>query len=222
MTLEYEQLILTGNNENILESKHKFHVSHFVILWKPHTNCASTVVWQLPNDPNYRETDNDRYVVFHFHFEHLQNHGGLMLPGIYAVVAFHAQRYNTGHYPRIDGRDHGDNRRAHIMNCNTGSDANENTLYWYPGDLPNSAVTGLPAWAQIMTRFGNYLFSQDLVTEQTFVGPTRGQLTTISEPNCPSRLYFNWGGYRQSRQFTPNSDQGQPGTDPNPNEDDGV
>lgn len=71
------------------------------------------------------------------------------------------------------------------MRCNTGDAANEHTIYWYPGDLPNSAAEGLPLWTRMMTRFGNYLFDQDLVTEQTFTGATRGQLTTTRESEDP-------------------------------------
>ncbi|GIJ91973.1 hypothetical protein Asppvi_010948 [Aspergillus pseudoviridinutans] len=203
MTLVYEQLINTNAGENILE-----------------------IVWEVPDD-SYRETAADRWVVFHFHFEHLANRGGVNRPGIYAIVAFHAQQYaNSNRYSRVDGNGHNtDNRRAHILQCNTGSQATANTIYWYPGDLPNSATSNLPVWAQVLTRFGNYLFDEDLVTEETFTGAQRGQLTTFTHETdpCSSRRYFDWGGYRQSRQFTPNGNaQGQPSTEDSQDDNDEV
>ncbi|KAK2760327.1 hypothetical protein FQN54_002395 [Arachnomyces sp. PD_36] len=136
-----------------------------------------------------------------------------MRPGIYAIVAFHGQEYGPGRRPPVDGNDHtGENRRARIMRCNTGDDSTESTICWYPGNLPNDAVAEFPLWARTLTRFGNYLFDEDLATEQTFAGNTRGQLQAVRDPSdpCP-RLYFEWGGYTWSRQFTPDGGTtGQP------------
>lgn len=55
-------------------------------------------------------------------------------------------------------------------------------------------------------RFANYLHEEDLVTEQTFTGAQRGQLTRYrdEEDPCSTRWYFTWGRYRQSRPFNPN------------------
>lgn len=111
------------------------------------------------------------------------------------------------------------------MECNTGSEANQHTIYWYPGDLPNSASAGLPQWAQAITRFGNYLYDEDLITEETFTGAQRGQLTTYTIPNdpCPGRHYVDWGTYHQSRQFTPNGNaRGQWETQDTQNDNDEV
>lgn len=51
------------------------------------------VVWRLPDGPEYRETNSDEYAVFHFHFDHIMDRGGVFRAGIYAVVAFHGQEY---------------------------------------------------------------------------------------------------------------------------------
>lgn len=76
----------------------------------------------------------------------------------------------------------------------------------------------------MLTRFGSYLFDEDLVTEQTFTGSTRGQLRTVTDPNdlCPL-LYFEWNGYTQSRQFAPGGGTtGQPNNQNHQQDNDGV
>lgn len=81
-------------------------------------------------------------------------------------------------------------------------------------------------WARLMTRFANYMVARGILTVDTYVGPTRGQLQLNAPDNCGYRT-FNWGRYRQSDQFQPgNPGQGpsnQPSTDPSPEaDDDGV
>ncbi|KAL5363196.1 putative class V chitinase [Aspergillus floccosus] len=180
LTLEYEQLIYTNGGEQILE-----------------------IVWQLPsNSPGYQEIEQDNYVVFHFHFEHLINDNGVWRPGIYAIVAFHGQQYQDRPRGRVDGNNNdGDNRRAHILNCNTGNQATAETYYWYPG--AEEEVDSLEG--ETVQRFGNFLFQQDLITVDTFTSAQRGQLGTVpgDDPDCPGRWYFEWNGYSYSRQFLP-------------------
>ena len=126
---------------------------------------------------------------------------GAQLPRIYAVVAFHGQAYSGGTYPWVDGNDaSGRNHCACVMNCNTGSDSMPETMFWYPGQFTNQEVANLPPWVQIMTEFVNYLIAQGLLTMDTFMEQTQGQLG-LSNPDACSRQYFNWGTYRSSRQF---------------------
>ncbi|RHZ63005.1 hypothetical protein CDV55_105498 [Aspergillus turcosus] len=187
MTLLYEQLILTNRDEQILE-----------------------IVWEIPNE-SYQEFPDDRWVVFHFHFDHLRNRNGINRPGIYAVNAFHAQQYIDDYaYARVDGNTNtGRSQRAHILNCDEQAVSDPMYVYWYPGDLANSETSNLPLWAAQLTRLGNYLYDLDLVTEATFTAADRGQLNTEDGERdaCPV-LFFNWGGYQQSRQFGPNGPTG--------------
>ena len=205
-------------------------------------------MWNLPPgngpggiDPNYQDhnpadaTSNpDRYVLFHFHTEHIAPRRGLNLPGIYAVVAFHGQDYapqTSSAPPRVDGNnDDGRNRRARVMNCNTGIRSVPETLFWYPGEFTNAEAATLEPWAQVMTAFANYLFSEDILTTATFTDVARGQLglTAPDAENC-NRRYFDWGRYRQSRQFGPDGPppRGQPPSQPsedggNQQDDDGI
>lgn len=160
-------------------------------------------MWQLPNGDAYRESNRDNYAVFHFHFDHLMERDGVLRAGIYAIVAFHGQAYTTSNrYPRVDGNDNqGDNRRAHVLNCNTGDQATENTHYFYPGAGRESDYDN--EHHRIIWRFANYLHQEDLATDETFTGGRRGQLTRYRDDDCPTRWYFDWGRYRQSRPFTP-------------------
>ncbi|KAJ5770968.1 uncharacterized protein N7511_003019 [Penicillium nucicola] len=170
------------------------------------------VVWRLPNGPEYRESDSDEYGVFHFHFDHIMQRNGEFRVGIYAIVAFHGQDYvEQNRYPRVDGNDNqGENRRSHVLNCNTGNDVTDQTHYFYPGDGAESDY-GDNEHHRAIWRFANYLQQEDLVTEQTFTGAQRGQLTRYRDPQdeCPTRWYFDWGGYRQGRPFTPEYALGQ-------------
>ncbi|KDR82337.1 hypothetical protein GALMADRAFT_237588 [Galerina marginata CBS 339.88] len=216
MRIEYEQVILaTQGTETILE-----------------------VVWNLPVgngpggiDPNYQDenpgdaqTNPDRYVVFHFHTDHITVREGVQRPGIHAVVAFHGQDFGGGGRPRIDGNDSGGrNRRARVLNCgNNGGD-----LFWYPGEFTPQDAANFGEWAQLMTRFGNYMVAQGILTVDTYTGSTRGQLQLNAVDECGYQR-FNWGTWSQSRQFQPGSpgqgpSTGGPSTDRGPElDDDGV
>lgn len=196
-------------------------------------------MWNLPPgngpggiNPNYQDhnpedgqANPDRYVIFHFHTDHIARRGGLDLPGIHAVVAFHGQDYASPSQtaphrpPRVDGNNLGGrNRRARMMNCNTG-----NPLFWYPGELTNAAAANLPLWARLMTAFANYMFFEDILTAATFTDSARGQLglTPPDGANC-NRRYFDWGRYRQSGQFGPDGSppRGQPPSGPSGDGDD--
>ncbi|PKX97977.1 uncharacterized protein P174DRAFT_499727 [Aspergillus novofumigatus IBT 16806] len=58
-----------------------------------------------------QEIEQDNYVVFHFHFEHLLNDNGVWRPGIYAIVAFHGQQYMDQARARVNGNNNeGQNR----------------------------------------------------------------------------------------------------------------
>lgn len=176
-------------------------------------------------DPSYQDhnpfdsdTDPDRFVVFHFHTEHIVYRGAPgYLPGIYGMVAFHGQDFTAGTNPwrRIDGnQDVTRNRRSHIINCNTGDVANAQTAYWYPGDLTNEEVANEVLWTRLITEFGNYLVRQGLLTAATFTDPGRGGLT-VAQPdptNCNRRQLT---GHPRRRMFGPNGDLGTP-----PSEDD--
>jgi len=168
------------------------------------------VVWNLPgganaadyqdHNPPDADTNPDRYVVFHFHTEHLAMIDGVQRPGIYAIVAFHGQDYGGGRVPRIDGNNEGGrNNRAAVMNCNTGSDVTPETYYWYPGsNEQRRSSTHLAA-------FGNYMVDNGLLDANTFIGGTSGQLQL--QPADSSRCNiqkFDWGRWRQSQQFGPN------------------
>jgi len=132
-------------------------------------------------------------------------------------VAFHGQGYGTGRVPRVDGNnDDGRGRRAHVMNCNTGSESTPDTIFFYPGELTNQQAASLPPWAQIMTEFGNYLVAQGLLTAATFTGQRQGQLQLTTPPDPCTRQYFNWNGYVRSRQFGPNGAAPPGGTGGNP------
>ena len=199
-----------------------------------HANCyLTTVVWRLPSgsgpggiDPAYQDpnpsdsqTNPDLFVVFHFHTEHIATVAGAQRPGIYAIVAFHGQGHGTGRFPRVDGNDpSGRNRRAQIMNCNTGSQSTPHTLFFYPGQFTNQQVANDGPWAQIMTEFGNYLVGQGLLTAATFTGERQGQLQLTTPPDSCGRQYFQWNGYIRSRQFGPNGapPPGGAGGDPPP------
>lgn len=184
------------------------------------------VVWHLPGgtgpgqiDPSFQDhnpadaaTNPDRYVVFHFHTEHIATVAGVQRPGIYAVVAFHGQRYGGGNWPRIDGNDDGGrNRRAAILNC----DPQSPTVYWYPGQFTNDEIASWPSRASVLTRFMNYMFAQGILTADTFTAPTQGQLE-LSDPDHCTRRYFEWGTYRRSRQFGPNGAAARGGNGANP------
>ncbi|KAJ5951267.1 uncharacterized protein N7479_009680 [Penicillium vulpinum] len=183
LTLEYEMLVRTGRGEEILE-----------------------IVWRLPDGPEYRESDSDQYAVFHFHFDHIMERAGVFRAGIYAIVAFHGQEYVAqNRYPRVDGNENqGVNRRAHVLNCNTGNDVTPDTHYFYPGNGREDDYNS--EHHRRIWRFANYLYEEDLATEQTFTGAQRGQLTRYRDEDdpCPTRWLFEWGRYRQSRPFTPN------------------
>ena len=126
-----------------------------------------------------------------------------MLPGIYAIVAFHGQGYGSGRTPRVDGNDqNGRNRRARIMTCNTGGESNANTLFWYPGAFRNDVPTN--EWATRMRDFGDFLQDQAIIEADIFTNPTQGQLG-LSPPDDCGRQYFQWGTYTRSRQFGPDS-----------------
>ena len=116
------------------------------------------------------------------------------------------------------------------MNCNTGIRSVPETLFWYPGEFTNAEAATLEPWAQVMTAFANYLFSEDILTTATFTDVARGQLglTAPDAENC-NRRYFDWGRYRQSRQFGPDGPppRGQPPSQPsedggNQQDDDGI
>ena len=193
-------------------------------------------MWNLPPgngpggiDPSYQdhnpadgEANPDRYVIFHFHTDHIAHRRGLDLPGIHAVVAFHGQGYAPQTAPnippRVDGNNNdGRNRRARVMNCNTGDPSIPRTLFWYPGEFTNADAANFPPWARVMTAFANYMFSQDILTTATFTDSARGQLglTPPDRANC-NRRYFDWGRYRRSRQFGPDGPppRGQPPSGP--------
>ena len=92
--------------------------------------------------------------------------------------------------------------RTRILRCDTDDEITPETQYWYPGDLPDSAASDLPMWAERLTNFGNYLWDEDLITEETFTASDRGQLDTVDreDSECPIRD-FAWGDYNRSRQF---------------------
>jgi len=207
MTFVYEQVIATRGGELILE-----------------------IAWRLPAgtgfggvDPRYQDHnsfdadgDPDRFVIFHFHADHLVFRGEYRV-GIYGVVAFHAQDFtdNTHPWRRIDGnRDTTRNRRSHIINCNTGDEATDQTLYWYPGDLTNGEVGNEALWTRVMTAFGNYLVQQNLLTAATFIDPERGGLTAdLPDPTHCNRRHLS--GQPRRRMFGPGGELGTP-----PSEDD--
>lgn len=176
------------------------------------------MVWELPGE-EYREYQDDRWAVFHFHFEHLADRDGVMRPGIYAINAFHAQRFASTHVrSRVNGNEQETlNTRAEILTCRTGDESNVQTQFWYPGDIPNASMPDdFPTWAQRLTRFGNYLWDEDMITAEAFTAANRGQLTTseyeTGNPACPLREEFGWNGYDRSQPFTPD---GQIQTRPN-------
>jgi chitinase len=155
------------------------------------------VVREAPN-LSYQEDESHRFIAFHFHVNHLANRNGVYRPGVVAVVVFHAQRYINGYrYARVNGRDRAAyNRRTPIVECTPDLLPDPNWQYWYPGEVPNSATSDLPLWAVQLTRFGDYLFDEDLLTEATFTAANRGQLGTYTDDKseCPVQ-YFDWGGY---------------------------
>ncbi|ODM15752.1 hypothetical protein SI65_08986 [Aspergillus cristatus] len=199
--LLYEQLIYTNRGEQILE-----------------------IAWELPSGrdgDSYRESSDDQYVVFHFHFDHLVDFEGTDYAGIYAMVAFHGQRRGR---MRIEGNDHTNaNARARLIECDPDDEGDENTLYWYPGD---NSIDAESQWGQWLTDFGVWLHQQDLITARTFTGSRRGQLSTYQDENsfCPERRLFDWNGYHQSRQFTPGGESEGERTDDedDQNDNDGV
>ncbi|KAH9478589.1 Chitotriosidase-1 [Psilocybe cubensis] len=212
MTIEYEQMILatgSGSEETILE-----------VVWNlPSGSGAGGINSNFQDEnPSDAHTNPDRYVVFHFHTDHIRQatatHGAA--PGIHAVVAFHGQfrRGNNGR-GRVDNQDPNRNRRARVLNC-----GNQNDLFWYPGD-DNDNDNHLNEWAALMTRFGNYMINNGIMTLDTYTGSTRGQLV-LNPPDDCGRQTFNWGGYRQSRMFQPGNPN-QPGGSgsQNPNGDPG-
>lgn len=78
-TLLYEQLIYTNRGEQLLESK----ITNSDSIMDKYSLLYS-VAWELPNGPNgdsYRERYDDRYVVFHFHFDHLVDFEGTITLG---------------------------------------------------------------------------------------------------------------------------------------------
>ncbi|KAI4125190.1 MAG: hypothetical protein LQ347_005457 [Umbilicaria vellea] len=199
----YERLFLTRSGENILE-----------------------VAWTLPlyggtidpeNQGDPRRGDPDRYVVFHFHTEHLwTTPSGQVYPGIYAVVAFHGQDRITQNgdrnYGRVDGNDPVRNLRAQVLECNTGDESNEETFFWYPGYQGANDVVG--DLATLMARFGSFLRSQQIITPSTFTAANQGQLTLVPYEGtaCPSeRQSFNWGRYTMGQPFLPGGGSGNPG-----------
>ncbi|RDB25300.1 Chitotriosidase-1 [Hypsizygus marmoreus] len=194
MTLEYEQVIRASRGlETILE-----------IVWRlPPGNGPGGIHPAFQDDnPSDSDTNPDRFVVFHFHTHHIAPRGVVRRPGIHAVVAFHGQRYAEpiGRHPaRVDGNDaEGRNRRARVLRCDA------NIPFWYPGEFTNEAADATHfVWAQVMTRFGNYLVNQGLLDESTYTGDTQGQLWLNPADEC-DRQTFNWGRYRVSRQFGPN------------------
>jgi chitinase len=210
MTFEYEQIILTRDQDTILESEfiNYFRLSVLVRI-------IMTVVWRLPGgnglggiDPAYQDhnpataqEEPDEYVVFHFHTEHIARVQGADRPGIFAISAFHGQYYNTGNYQRVDGNDNqGRNQRAHVLRCNTGDESNEHTLFLYPG---YSTADNLADRARLLTQFLDYLAGQGLLTTATFTGPGQGRLT-LSVPDACGRQYFGWGERRRTSQFGAN------------------
>ncbi|KAH8433890.1 uncharacterized protein LDX57_011526 [Aspergillus melleus] len=202
LTLVYEQLIYTNRGEQFLE-----------------------IAWRIPSGDEgagYRERNDDEYVVFHFHFEHLLNIHGTDYAGVYAMVAFHGQGRSPN--SRVNGNDRTDrNLRAEILRCNTEDEANEFTQYWYPGYASVDARSNFGNW---IVDFGVWLHEQDLVTARTFTHFNRGQLETYHDEDsfCPERRYFDWGGYTRSRQFTPGGgSEGDPSQgEDDQNDDDGV
>ena len=211
----YERIFITNTGENILE-----------------------VAWTLPlhggtidpdNQGDPRGGNSDRYVVFHFHTEHLWTApSGQVYPGIYAIVAFHGQNLITDpadrNYGRVDGNDGVHNLRAQVLECNTGDESNEATFFWYPGEQGANDVVG--DMATLMQRFGSYLRNQQIVTPSTFTGANQGQLALVPYEGtvCPAERHsFNWGRYTLSRPFLPGggsgntgpggSSDGPPGTD---------
>ena len=205
MNLEYEQIIRTRSEETILEGQ------MITILSYSHTLEFQyiTVVWNLPPgngwggiNPDFQDhnppdaTSNpDRYLVFHFHTDHIDTSDNL--PGIYAVVAFHGQGYGTGPTPRVDGNDReGRQRRARVLQCRSDD-------YWYPG-YHYGDVNSFPQWGRIVAEFGDYLAAEGIITAATFTGPTQGELRLVSnEHNCPYST-FDWGSRIRSIQFGPN------------------
>ncbi len=148
-------------------------------------------------NPPDATSNPDRYLVFHFHTDHIDASDNL--PGVYAVVAFHGQRYLDG---RIDGwKDDPRHRRARVLLCRR----TRQRRYWYPG-YTYGDVSSFPQWGQIMVEFGEYLAAEGILTAATFLGPTQGQLELlVLDPNDADNCHgFDWNGYTQSRQFGPN------------------
>ncbi|KAF4206679.1 hypothetical protein CNMCM5878_006123 [Aspergillus fumigatiaffinis] len=143
------------------------------------------IVREAPN-LSYQEDESHRFIAFHFHTRRRRRR------------VFHAQRYINGYrYARVNGRDRAVyNRRTPIVECTPDLLPDPNWQYWYPGEVPNSATSDLPLWAVQLTRFGDYLFDEDLLTEATFTAANRGQLGTYTDDKseCPVQ-YFDWGGY---------------------------
>jgi len=171
-----------------------------------------TVVWRLPPgngpgginpayqdpDPWDAQTNPDRYVVLHFHTDHIATIANTQQPGIYAIVMFHGQRYSSG--LRVDGNDRDRRqRRANIIECGDNTDP----FFFYPGGVAYHEVADDPPWVQIMAEFGNYLVEEGLLTVATFTDPRQGQLE-LTRPDTCGRQYFLWNGYTESRKFGPN------------------
>ena len=205
MTLEYEQVILTNRNENILESELRYFLPAYLM--------QITVVWALPPgdgpggvdriyqdlNPSDSETKPDRYIVFHFHTDHIATVTGTQRPGIHAIVAFHGQVYGDGRFPRVDSQLAGRNHRAAILECDDSTGIRD---FFYPGESTDRQVAYSSPWLQILTEFGNYLVGQGLLTVATFTGPHQGQLQLTHPDNC-GRQYFLRNGYRKNKQFGP-------------------
>ncbi|KAJ0418207.1 hypothetical protein BJY00DRAFT_315103 [Aspergillus carlsbadensis] len=154
-------------------------------------------------DDSYREDQYDRFVVFHFHVHHMaSDDDGVLRPGVYAMGVFHAQHYaGNGRYARVDGNDRaGYNQRAHIIECDPR--ARGLAGFWYPGDRPNG-----PGPFRQLTRFGNYLQEQRLMTDATFTAADRGNLGVQADAvdGCPVET-FDWSNWAY-RGNTPYTDQ---------------
>jgi len=204
-----------------------------------------TVVWRLPRgqtpntfDPRYQDHDPqdstinpDRFIVFHFHFDHLFNIGGQLRPGIYAIVAFHGQFYPPGPWTRVDGNgQHDRNIRTPILRCDRRNPNMDGTFFFYPGQYTDQeAERDLTPRGRLLAQFGNYLIRQGLMTAETFTGPRQGRLTLLPPDRCGLRR-FDWGWTTRSWQFGANGADppGRPGS-PHPppsgdgqGDDDGV